>query len=451
MRRRLASTVVVLALIAAACGGDTAPVTVPTTDVTPSTLATTTTTAETPTTTADEPTTTTSPASTTTDGTSTTTGGSTTTSEASTTTSEASTTTTTTTSATTTTAATTTTTTTVPETVLTWTEVAEGFGQPVFVTAPPGDSRLFVVDQPGRIWVIDGGDPEVFLDVRSITTYGGERGLLGMAFHPDDPNTFYINHVSAGDTVVAEYRVSGNVADTGSRRVLLTVDQPATNHNGGMIAFGPDGYLWIGMGDGGGSNDKFGQGQRADTLLGSMLRIDVDGDPYVVPSNNPYSDGVDGAPEVWAIGLRNPWRFAFDNGLVYIADVGQGAVEEVSIAPASAAGLNYGWPIYEGDRCFDGPCDTEGTVMPAVSYPHSEGCSITGGYVYRGSALPGLVGHYFYSDYCTGFLRSYKSGSTFDWTDETGSIGAPTSFGLDGFGELYLTSKAGSVYLLTEG
>lgn len=440
-RPRTAIAVIAFAFLAAACGGDPAsPATVPTTEVVPSTVPATSTTVPETTTTEGTTTTTAEPEE---DGETTTTDGTTTTTEQPDTT--------TTSAPTTTTTAAPTTTTTVAAASLTWTQVATGFEQPVFVTAPPGDSRLFVVDQPGRIWVIDDGDPEVFLDVRAITTFGGERGLLGLAFHPDDPNTFYINHVSSGDTVVAEYTAGGNTADPNSRRVLLTIDQPARNHNGGMIAFGPDGYLWIGMGDGGGANDQFGQGQRADTLLGAMLRIDVDGDPYVVPADNPYADGVDGAPEVWATGLRNPWRFSFDGNLVYIADVGQNEIEEVSVAPTSAGGLNFGWPVFEGDACFDGPCDFSGTVFPAVTYPHSQGCSITGGYVYRGSALPDLVGHYFYSDYCTGFLRSYSNGSTFDWTGETGQISQVTSFGIDGSRELYVTSAAGSIYRLERG
>jgi glucose/arabinose dehydrogenase len=359
-------------------------------------------------------------------------------------------------------AATTTTTTTVDiaDVRLALQPVASVFEQPAFLTAPPGDPRLFIVDQPGRIWVISDGDPEVFLDIRDEVGFGGERGLLGLAFHPDYAanGRFFVDYTDVdGDTRVMEYTVAADDpdrADPASGRILLAVGQPAGNHNGGMIAFGPDGYLWIGMGDGGGGGDTYGNGQRADTVLGAMLRIDVDGgDPYVIPADNPYADGAAGAPEVWATGLRNPWRFAFDEGLVYIADVGQNEWEEIDAAPVDAAGLNYGWPITEGTHCFSpsSGCDTDGLTLPVFEYSHDEGCSVTGGYVYRGTAIPGLAGHYLFSDYCAGVVRSFRldGGAPTDvrsWEDDLGRIASVTSFGLDAAGEIYVVSGDGEVF-----
>ena len=334
--------------------------------------------------------------------------------------------------------------------------IASGFDQPVFVTHAPGDPRLFVVDQPGRIWVIEEGEATVFLDIRDRVGFGGERGLLGMAFHPDfaENGRFYLDlNGSDGNTRIVEFTVSEapDVADEESSRALLTIDQPAGNHNGGMIAFGPDGYLWIGMGDGGAANDRYGNGQRADTLLGAMLRIDVGPgapDPYGIPPDNPFADGADGAPEVWAIGLRNPWRWSFDGTDLWIGDVGQGTTEEVDHTATDAAGLNYGWPVYEGTGCFGSAddCTGDGFVFPVHEYGHDEGCSITGGYVYRGSALPELTGHYFFSDFCSGFIHSIDpDGAVHDWTDDTGIVGGATSFGVDDDGEIYVVNAEGTV------
>ena len=346
--------------------------------------------------------------------------------------------------------ATTTTVTTVPleELRLTLDVVAEGFEQPVFVTAMSNDPRLFVVDQPGRIWVIDGGDPEVFLDIRDQVRFEGEAGMLGLAFHPDHATNglFYVNYVDT-DTVtrVSEFSVTGaGVADPASERVVLLVPQPATNHNGGMVGFGPDGMLWIGMGDGGGADDQFGHGQRGDSLLGSMLRIEVGPDapvPYGIPDGNAFD-----ADEVWAIGLRNPWRFAFDGDTLWIGDVGQGRIEEVDRVETSSSGLNFGWSRFEGTSCFSGGCDPTGLVAPVHEYGHDQGCSITGGYVYRGTAIPELDGHYFFTDWCTGFLRTIApSGDVVDWTDDVGALAQVSSFGIDGQGELYVVSATGTV------
>jgi glucose/arabinose dehydrogenase len=347
------------------------------------------------------------------------------------------------------TAATTTTTTTIAlgETTVGLERIADGFGQPVLVV--PHDGRIFVVDQLGLIWVIDGGEPRVFLDIQDPVGFGGERGLLGLAFHPDHDDLLYVDYTGLdGATRISEFRYDANGADPASERVVLRITQPAANHNGGDIAFGPDGDLWIGMGDGGGSNDRYGQGQRGDTLLGAMLRIEVgpDVDPYGVAEDYGFE-----AAEVWAIGLRNPWRFAFDGRDLWIADVGQDAVEEINHVSVDDRGLNFGWPIEEGDRCVSSGslCGSTELTGPVYTYPHPEGCSVTGGFVYRGEAIPQLQGHYFFSDYCAGFIRSIApTGEVFDWTDQTGTVAGVTSFGLDQDGELLVVSAQGAIYRL---
>jgi glucose/arabinose dehydrogenase len=356
-----------------------------------------------------------------------------------------------------TTTTTTSTTTTLPlsELTLGLEPVAHGFSQPVLAISPPGDHRLFVVDQPGVIWVIDETDPEVFLDIRPRVNFRAEKGLLGLAFPPDHAASglFYVHYTDVeDDTVVAEFSVGESPvsADPGSERIVLALDQPAGNHNGGMIAFGPQGFLWIGLGDGGASDDRFGNGQRPETLLGTLLRIRVGPDvlePYAIPADNPFADGAEGAPEVWAFGLRNPWRWAFDGPDLWVADVGQRTVEEVNRVGVGDAGLNYGWPIMEGTDCFQpATCDPAGLVQPVYEYRHDEGCSITGGFVYRGDAIPELRGHYFFSDYCSGFVRSIgPDGAVHDWTGGTGSAGAVTSFGVGADGELLVVAQSGTV------
>jgi glucose/arabinose dehydrogenase len=343
--------------------------------------------------------------------------------------------------------------------------VATGLQQPVFVDAPTGDNRLFIVDQPGTIRVVDNtgkllGTP--FLDIQAEVQFSGERGLLGMAFHPDYATNgkFYVNFTdTSGDTQVVEYRLSPDpsMAAPSTKRVLLVVDQPAGNHNGGMLAFGPDGFLYIAMGDGGGGGDTYGNGQNTSTLHGALLRIDVDGAvPYAVPTDNPFV-GKAGADEIWVYGVRNPWRFSFDGQRLYVADVGQSAREEIDLLDTGDGGANLGWSIMEGSQCFGGGCSSAGLVLPLVEYTHAEGCSITGGYVYRGSVIPELYGHYFYGDFCGGWIKSFRySGGTSttdhqDWTADFGSIGGLTSFGTDGSGEIYVTSTSGSVYRIVGG
>ncbi len=339
--------------------------------------------------------------------------------------------------------------------------VVSGLSAPVYLTAPAADSRLFIVEQAGRIRVVEDGQllATPFLDITDRVVSGGERGLLSMAFHPayDSNGYFYVSYTGdGGASRIARYSVtaSPNVADPASAKLILTVSQPFSNHNGGLIVFGPDGMLYIGLGDGGSGGDPQGHGQNTSTLLGSLLRIDVDGgDPYGVPAGNPFV-GTAGADEIWAFGLRNPWRFSFDHpaGNLYVADVGQNQWEEVNVVAATAAGLNYGWNILEGSHCYaTDPCDDNGLALPALEYGHSQGCSITGGYVYRGAAVPEIQGHYFYSDYCRGFLRSFRfmGGSVTDerqW--DVGSLGNVLSFGEDGEGELYILSGNGNVYRL---
>jgi glucose/arabinose dehydrogenase len=286
-----------------------------------------------------------------------------------------------------------------------------------------------------------------------------EQGLLGLAFHPDYAvnGRFFVHYTDrSGATTLAEYRVSDDdpdKADRESGRILLTQGQPAGNHNGGMIEFGPDGYLYMGLGDGGGANDRYGNGQDPTTLLGTILRLDVDGgEPYAIPPNNPFVDGEAGAREVWAYGLRNPWRFSIDGGSIYVGDVGQADWEEIDVAPIDAAGLNYGWPVMEGQVCFQsGDCDEAGLTLPALVYDHGEGCSVTGGHVYRGTAIPELTGHYFYADWCGGWIRSflYSDGQVTevaDWSDDLGRVGSIVSFGRDASGELYVVVDEGIVY-----
>ncbi|GIU93308.1 MAG: glucose dehydrogenase [Acidimicrobiia bacterium] len=318
------------------------------------------------------------------------------------------------------------------------------FDFPTVVTARPGDDRLWVATKDGRIWVL-GSDGPVF-DLSDQVRNRGEQGLLGMAFHPRRPDLLYV-HFSAndGDTVLMELSVTD-----GSSRTLLRIPQPAANHNGGMVAFDEAGLLYLGLGDGGGAGDRFGNGQNTETLLGGIVRIDPMGDPYRVPPSNPFVAGG-GAPELWAYGLRNPWRFWIDQDLIYIADVGQDSHEELNVVPLADVGYNFGWPITEGLECFRPArgCDTSGLVMPVIQVDHGDQgtCSITGGVVYRGDAIPELQGTYFYSDFCGGWLRSFRwngSGVTeeMDWTAQVGTAGQVVSFGIGPDSEMYVATTA---------
>jgi glucose/arabinose dehydrogenase len=336
--------------------------------------------------------------------------------------------------------------------------IGDRFRSPVYLTSPPGDPRLFVVEQGGRILIVKNGSvlPTPFLDITDRVKSGGEQGLLSVAFHPDYARNgfFYVDYTDKnGDTRIERYKVTpdADVADPSSTKVLLEIDQPYSNHNGGLVMFGPDRMLYIGMGDGGAGGDPHRNGQNPNALLGKILRIDVNGDPYRIPPDNPFANGSRGKPEIWAMGMRNPWRFAFDDGSLYIADVGQNEYEEVNVEPATSPGLNYGWNIMEASNCYRGDnCSPAGLILPKIAYKHlGNACSVTGGFVYRGSRIPTVVGHYFYSDYCEGGLRSFKyvDGRATDqrtWTIE--NIGHVVSFGEDSSRELYVISEGGRVY-----
>jgi len=345
--------------------------------------------------------------------------------------------------------------------------VAGSYNNPLYVTAPPGDTaRLFVVEQAGTIRVVQHGQllATPFMDITGRVGSGGERGLLSMAFHPNYGTNgfFYVNYTDLnGDTHVERFTVSAadsNSADTASHKLIIFIKQPYPNHNGGLVMFGPDGMLYIGMGDGGSGGDPQNRAQNPDSLLGKLLRLDVDGgDPYAIPNGNPYKNGG-GAPEIWALGLRNPWRFAFDppRGLLYIADVGEVTWEEVDVEPASQAGLNYGWRIMEGAHCSNpNPCNFAGLTFPRVEYSHADGCAVMGGFVYRGALSPALVGEYFYSDLCSGWLRSFTFANNTVatrtlWTPDIG-LSSPHSFGQDARGEIYVVDGgAGTVYRIAQ-
>ncbi len=348
--------------------------------------------------------------------------------------------------------------------------VAIGLDQPLFAThAGDGSGRLFVLEKPGRIRIVADGQPAAapFLDLTDrVRSAGSEQGLLGLAFPPDYATTgyFFVDYTDVtGATVVARFHATTpDQADPNSEFVVLTFPQPAPNHNGGMVAFGPDGYLWIGTGDGGASGDRFGNGQNPATLLGKLLRLDVTSDPsvpYVIPADNPWVaadwNGLDVIDEVWALGLRNPWRFSFDRATddLWIGDVGQNQYEEVDFVPAgSPGGLNFGWPILEATHCYESAsCDATGTVLPVLEYTHAGNCSITGGYVYRGSQFPVLNGVYFYSDYCSGTIWAATPDGNGGWAStamlQSGLLVA--SFGEDEAGELYVIDLGGGVSQLT--
>jgi glucose/arabinose dehydrogenase len=329
----------------------------------------------------------------------------------------------------------------------------------VFATTAPGDDRIFVVERSGRIQIIDPGTGAVnaspFLDVTTLTlpSKGIELGLLGLAFHPGyaENGRFFVHYTDVNhDTAVAEYtRLDADRADPGSGRIFVRVAREGLRHNAGMLQFGPTGFLWIAIGDGG-LFEVYGQDNTQ--FLGTILRLDVDGEePYDIPPDNPFVNG-DGAPEVWAYGLRNPWRFDIDaeSGFIYIGDVGQANAEEIDAVSLTPDGWNFGWPIMEGPDCWIEPagCDTAGLTLPIASYSHADGCSVTGGVVYRGEAIPELTGHYFYADWCFGWVRSllHLDGAVIqeaDWSGQLGELGMISSFGVDGDGEILITTSEG--------
>jgi glucose/arabinose dehydrogenase len=343
-----------------------------------------------------------------------------------------------------------------------WREFASGLSNPVDLAAPKdGAGRLFVVEQTGRIQTLINGQvqPEPFLDISNrISTGGSEQGLLGLALHPDynANGFFFVNYTDVnGDTVIARYRLSTdpNKADPASELILLHVEQPFANHNGGSVRFGPDGYLYLGLGDGGSGGDPQGNGQNPDTLLGKILRIDVNqADGYSIPPGNLYPNG-EGRPEIFATGLRNPWRFSFDpfNGDLYIGDVGQNLWEEIDLLPAAPNNSrNFGWNFFEGAHEFAG-LSAEGMelIPPVWEYDHNQGCSVTGGVVYYGQSLPAWKGVYLFADYCSGLvwgLLKTPDGFQSSLLYQTGA--AVSSFGEDASGEVYLLDLNGRIYRL---
>ncbi|RPI83412.1 MAG: glucose dehydrogenase [Chloroflexi bacterium] len=347
----------------------------------------------------------------------------------------------------------------------TFSTVVDGLNRPVgFEVAGDGSGRFFILEQAGRIRVVQDGGllPDPFLDiVDRVGSSGSEQGLLGLAFHPSYPETgsFFVNYTDKnGDTHISRFQVTSdaNLADPNSETELLFVDQPFPNHNGGGLVFGPDNYLYASLGDGGSGGDPAGNAQSLNTHLGKILRIDVDGgDPYGIPPDNPFVNG-EGMPEIWYYGLRNSWRFSFDRATndVYIADVGQNRWEEINFVPSgSGGGLNFGWDYFEGTHQFEGtPPSGVDLIQPVAEYDHSQGCSVTGGFVYRGQALPEWQGVYIYGDYCTGFVWGMlpSGGGSFQ-SELLFQTGANISaFGEDEQGELYLVEHTGEVLRLVQ-
>ena len=340
--------------------------------------------------------------------------------------------------------------------------ITSGLTSPVAITnAGDGSGRLFITEQTGTVRIFTGTVllPTPFLDVHTLVSCCGEQGLLSVAFHPNYATNgfFYVDYTDvAGNTVIARYHVSGdpNVADPASASILLTIPQPYANHNGGQLQFGADGYLYIGMGDGGSGGDPQNHAQNLNDLLGKILRIDVDGaPPYAIPPTNPFVGVPNTRPEIWAWGLRNPWRFSFDRLThdLYVGDVGQNLWEEVDFQPASSpGGENYGWRFMEGFHCYNPPtgCNDGTLTLPILEYGHNPGCSVTGGYVYRGTSIPQLHGVYFYGDYCSGIVWGAVRDCAGSWST-TQLLDSPyniSSFGEDESGEVYVTDLGGAVY-----
>src|SRR6267143_4173267 len=342
--------------------------------------------------------------------------------------------------------------------------LGSGLSGPIDLQAPSGDSRLFIAERPGRIRVVQGGTllPTPVLDISSRVYTQGEAGLLSFAFHPQfasgQPFVFVHFVESAtgnqGNIVVERYSVSTgdpNLLDAASAQLVIRIPHTTNNnHYGGRVAFGPDGMFYLSVGDGGGGGDPSGNGQNATTLLGKLLRLDVSTLPYTIPPDNPVFPGA-ARNENWAIGLRNPFRYAFDSGQLYIADVGQDQREEIDVVAANSAGLNYGWNLMEGLRCFPngGQCNMTGLTLPVYDYDHNQGCAIIGGYVYRGAAIAELQGQYLFSDLCSGFVRALNIVNGVVTVAQAPAANAGTNvvqaFGQDGAGELYILTGDGRV------
>jgi glucose/arabinose dehydrogenase len=345
-----------------------------------------------------------------------------------------------------------------------WKPVASGLSQPIGITYTSSEEdRIYIVEQVGIVSIIDRRSflPEPFLDIQSrVNSQGSEQGLLGLAFHPQYPQVpfIFVNYTDLkGNTVISRFMVTGGEpaqADAGSEKILLRVDQPFSNHNGGEVVFGPDDYLYLGLGDGGSAGDPRGNAQSTNTLLGKILRIDVNqGDPYSIPADNPFAN-AGGKPELWAYGLRNPWRFSFDRqtGALYIGDVGQNSWEEVDYLPAgSPGGFNFGWNYYEGLHPYQGtPTAGEQFVQPVFEYGHDQGCSIIGGVVYRGMQLSDWRGVYLFGDYCSGIVWGMYLQPDGNWQVQRmfETNARITSFGEDAAGEVYLADHGGNIFVL---
>ena len=332
--------------------------------------------------------------------------------------------------------------------------ITDALEEPVALANRPGDDRLYVAERLGRIMLIDGDTIVPFVDLRDIVfSTISEQGLLGFVFDADGDRLFVLHTDESFDVQVAAYAVDGDEVIIDSATPILTVEQPHKYHQGGGMAIGPDGYLWISLGDGGRTGDPDGHGQNTASLLGSIVRLDVDARvPYAVPPDNPFVGTEDSAHEVWAYGLRNPWRFTFDGGFVYIADVGLYEYEEINVVPIDAAGSNFGWSILEGDACFEAEdCEDEGLVAPTFIIPHERACAVVGGPVYRGSKLSALEGHYFYGDYCLGWVRSLVFNGSgviaeYDWEADLGRLGHITTFGVDADGEVLVATQEGELH-----
>ena len=333
--------------------------------------------------------------------------------------------------------------------------------QPLAMAIRNGDPALYIAEKTGAVIAIRDGkvDRKPVLDIGGSVSLGSEQGLLGLAFAPDG-RTLFINYTDTnGDTHVTSYAMKDGRADPSTARDILVVDQPYSNHNGGNLVFGPDGYLYVGLGDGGSGGDPHGNGQSRSTLLGKMLRIDptptADG-PYAIPPDNPFVDQEGTRPEIWALGLRNPWRYSFDRatGDLWIGDVGQSAWEEVDRQPVGRGGENYGWNVMEGDHPYSGAPAPPGLVAPVYEYSHGGGgCSVTGGYVYRGEAIPDLAGAYVFGDFCIGKLEAlrFADGKVREHRDLGPNVPSLSSFGEDADGELYALSLSGGVFRLARG
>jgi hypothetical protein len=353
-----------------------------------------------------------------------------------------------------------------PRPPLDWEVVVGGLSSPVQVLAPPGEERLLIAEQGGRIRSHEGGALSTFLDIRAQVVFSGERGLLSMALHPDYPTDrrLFVWYYGTDDhTHLVEYDIASNLKSASSPRSILSVAQPQTNHNGGYLEFGADGYLYLGLGDGGGSNDTFKTARNLNSLLGKMIRIDIDDtDPglqYAIPVDNPYV-GKEGRDEIWASGLRNPWRWSFDDGHMYIGDVGQNAREEIDVVPVALVGFDFGWSRFEGSLCnpndHDPSCSTAGLTFPLAEYGRSVGQTVTGGVVYRGPTVRSLDQYYLYADVFSGMVRGFrlKDGKAVEAVDLTSQIGLSgiVSFEIDGEGEILVVSLFdGQVYRLTGG